>query len=552
MLAGAMAYLASAAAFPQTQSPAQQDAITVEGRIRNAAGEPVSEASVHLQEKDHSSGAETISNADGTFVLRPLHPGLYSVGAKKSGWREGLTDFMVLSAGQSRHVELILEALGSTHASPSAAPQSSGSSPAAMEFDDKPGFTVAGITDRASAGGHGSDVSLRTSEALAKDTLALKSSGRDGVSAGASESGTNPRESRESENDLRAALARSPRSFDANYRLGEFYFVTKRHREAIPLLEAAYQIDPKNHANAYDLAMAYRASGDLTRARDQVRRMLAIKDGADDHRLLGDLDERLGDPLGAVREFELAVRMDPSEPNYFEWGTELLLHGAVQPAVEILTKGSVIYPQSSRILVGLGAALYASGSFDAAARRLCKASDLKPADPTPYLYLGKMEKASPTPLPCSEQKLERFATDQPGNGLANYYYAMTLWKREKGSENSPALQKAEALLEKAVAIDPSLGEAQLQLGVLYSARGAFEPAIHAYEKAVEVSPQLSEAHYRLALAYKRKGDEAKSRGQFQLYEQTEKTETAEVERQRRELQHFLVILKDQPAASSPH
>lgn len=203
------------------------------------------------------------------------------------------------------------------------------------------------------------------------------------------------------------------------------------------------------------------------------------------------------------------------------------------------------------MLVGLGAALYASGAFDAAARRLCEASDLKPADPTPYLYLGKMEKASPTPLPCSEQKLARFAAEQPENALANYYYAMTLWKREKGSENSKPLQQAEGLLEKAVAIDPKLGEAYLQLGVLYSGRDAFEPAIHAYEKAVAVSPQLGEAHYRLALAYKRKGEEAKSRQEFQLYEQTEKTETAEVERQRRELQHFLVILKDQPAAAPP-
>jgi tetratricopeptide (TPR) repeat protein len=418
-----------------------------------------------------------------------------------------------------------------------------------MEFDDKPNFTVAGISDRANAGGHGSDVSLRTSEALARDTLALKLSGPDGVSSRAPNAGANARESREVEDKLRAALKQAPESFEANYRLGEFYLASERHREAIPLLEAAYRIEPGNHANGYDLALAYRANSDLPRAREQVRKVLAIKDGADEHRLLGDLDERLGDPLEAVREFEQAVRIDPSEPNYFDWGTELLLHGAVRPAVEVFTKAAGIHPRSSRMLVGLGAALYASGAFDAAARRLCEASDLKPADPTPYLYLGKMEKASPTPLPCSEQKLARFVAEQPENALANYYYAMTLWKREKGSENSKALQQAQVLLEKAVAIDPKLGEAYLQLGVLYSGRDAFEPAIHAYEKAVEVSSQLGEAHYRLALAYKRKGEEAKSRQEFQLYEQTEKTETAEIERQRRELQHFLVILKDQPTTA---
>ena len=545
VLIGAMVSLASLPALPQSQSSAQHEAITVEGTIRDSIGEPVSGASVLLQEKDHSGGAETVSKVDGTFVLSPDHPGTYAISAKKPGSHSGTTDFMVLSAGQKKHVDLILGSMESGSPSSSGISHSSGTPPAPMEFDDKPNFTVAGITDRANAGGHGSDVSLRTSEALAKDTLALKSSGPDGVP---SVHGGSP----ESENKLRVALAQAPGSFAANHELGEFYFEARRYREAIPLLEVAYHIDPKNHSNAYDLALAYRASGDLTQAREQVRKMLAVQDGADEHRLLGDLDEQLGDPLEAVREFEQAVRMDPSEANYFEWGTELLLHGAVRPAAEIFAKASGMHPQSSRMLVGLGAALYASGEFDAAAQRLCEASDLKPADPTPYIYLGKIEKASPTPLPCSEQKLARFAAEQPGNALANYYYAMTLWKRQKASENPAALQQVETLLEKAVASDSKLGEAHLQLGVLYSARGSFEPAIRAYEKAIEVNPQLSEAHYRLALAYKRRGEEAKSRQEFQVYEQTEKTETAEVEQQRRELQHFLVILKDQPATAAPH
>src|SRR5205823_14778020 len=62
-------------------------------------------------------------------------------------------------------------------------------------------------------------------------------------------------------------------------------------------------------------------------------------------------------------------------------------------------------------------------------------------------------------LPCSEQKLAQFVRDQPGNALGNYYYGIVLWKRDRGSENSAGLQQAEALLEKAVAIDPKFGEA---------------------------------------------------------------------------------------------
>ena len=544
VLASMLASGSNAMVLAQSSSGTQQDAIKIEGTVRNTAGEPVADAVVQLAEKDHSEVLVTKTKADGTFVLSAPRAGTYAVIARKTGWSDDATEFMELTAGEKKHVDLILESLATAHPSPSDATKSSGGTAATMEFDDKPNFTVAGVTDRANAGGHGSDTSLRTSEALAKDTRALASSG--------AERGAKELASRESENKLRAELAAAPGSFEANHQLGEFYFAADKYKEAIPLLEAAYGLNPENHGNAYDLALAYRGSGNLAKAREQVRKMLASSDGADAHRLLGDLDERLGDPLEAVREFEKAVRLDPSEQNYFEWGAELLLHGAVRPAVEVFTKGTSAHPRSSRMLTGLGAALYASGSFDAAAARLCEASDLKPADSTPYLFLAKMEKAAPAPLPCSEEKLKRFATEQPGNALANYYYAMSLSKRGKVSENSADLQQAAALLEKAVTIDPKLGEAYLQLGILYSGRGAFEQAIHAFEKATNVSPQLSEAHYRLALAYKRKGEAAKSSKEFQVYEQTQKEETEAIERQRRELLHFVIVLKDQPATDPPH
>ena len=201
------------------------------------------------------------------------------------------------------------------------------------------------------------------------------------------------------------------------------------------------------------------------------------------------------------------------------------------------------------MLAGLGVALYASGSYEEAARRLCDASDLKPADPAPYLFLAKMEKAAPAPLPCVEQKLARFVGDQPGNALALYYYAMTLCKRERGSENPAGLQKAETLLEKALAIDPKLDEAYLQLGILYSARGGLEQAIAAYKRAIETNPHLGEAHYQLGMAYKRIGEPSKAQQELQIYEQVEKTEAAAIERQRREIRQFLIVLKDQPGST---
>jgi len=111
--------------------------------------------------------------------------------------------------------------------------------------------------------------------------------------------------------------------------------------------------------------------------------------------------------------------------------------------------------------------------------------------------------------------------------------------------------QAEALLEKAVSIDPRFDEAYVQLGILSSERGESSRAIRDFLKAIEANPQSGEAHYRLGLAYKRTGDEGKAQQELQLYKQIDQKEAAAVERQRRELRQFLIILKDQPAPTAP-
>ena len=480
----------SAAAFEQ-DSPSQWSGdATVQGTIRDTAGRPVADATVLLEEKSNSTRVETKTNAAGAFVLSAGHAGTYTVRAEKSGWRDAVIDSLVLSLGGRKHVEMVLLTMQRPNPDSSSSSQSPQNSVGAIEFKDEPNFTVAGVADWSNLGLHGSVASSRTSESLARETQTLKF----GEPATAS---------------------------------------------------------PGSSGKQYEMALTYRDRGDFAGAREQVRKALGIAEDAQGHRLLGELDERLNDPLDAVREYEQAARMDPSEQNYFAWGTELLLHKAAEPATEVFTRGSSAHPNSGRMLIGLGVALYSNGSWDGAAHRLCQASDLEPANAAPYLFLGKIEKATPAPLPCSEQKLARFAQDQPGNALANYYYAISLWKRAKGSENPAGFKQTEELLQKAVAIDPRLEDAHLQLGILHFARGDFEQAIRDCKKAVEVNPHLGEAHRQLGLIYQRTNERTKAQQEFDVYEQIEKIDAAEIERQRKELRQFLIILKDQPTATPP-
>jgi hypothetical protein len=71
---------------------------------------------------------------------------------------------------------------------------------------------------------------------------------------------------------------------------------------------------------------------------DQLRQALEREPGnAALHHLLGDADERLGDSLEAVREYQCAAELDAAEPNLFDWGAELLKHRAVDQAIEVFS-----------------------------------------------------------------------------------------------------------------------------------------------------------------------------------------------------------------------
>ena len=522
------------AAAAQYATPQHSDGVTIQGRVLDSAGGAVGDALVRLEQEGVTGALETKTNAAGVFAFAALETGSYLLRAHKSGLRSPATAVVASPRGEQKQVDLVLEDSAVVQTNSSA---SLPSSTQAMEFADKPTFTIAGVTDWTAAGGHGSDTSLRTSEALTRETLTLKP---ESTGHSAADSAGDANKTSESESKLRAALASAPGSFEANRQLGDFYLHAGRYRESISLLQASYRIDPSNRDNEYELALALKEAGDFSLARGHVQKLLAHRENADLHRLAGELDEKSGDPLAAVHEYEQAVRLDPSEQDYFEWGSELLLHRAVLQAQEVFGTGAKAYPKSARMLAALGTALFAGAHYDEAALRLCDASDLNPADPEPYIFMGRIEIAAPNPLACVEQKLARFVEQQPENPLANYFYAMALWKGQAQSADQRALQQVETLLTRAVTIDVKCGEAYLQLGILYSSQRNFEKAIGYYTKAIEVNPQLDEAHYRLGVAYDRIGESAKARREFQLHDEIKKQQAAEVEHQRREVKQFLV------------
>lgn len=266
------------------------------------------------------------------------------------------------------------------------------------------------------------------------------------------------------------------------------------------------------------------------------------------HHRLGNADEQIGNSLEAVREYQRAAELDATEPNLFDWGAELLAHRAVDQAVEVFSKGNRLFPGSVRMQLGLATAWYSRGAYDQAARHFFEACDLNPSDPGPYVFLGKVQSVEILQSDGYLERMARFATLQPGNALANYYYAASLWKRWKGPADSETRAKVQSLLEKAVRLDPNLAAGYLQLGIFYADQKDFPNAISAYQKAIAVNPQLEETHYRLAQAYRQNGDELKAQREFELHTRLSRKSAEELERERREIQQFVFALRGRSAS----
>jgi tetratricopeptide (TPR) repeat protein len=317
-----------------------------------------------------------------------------------------------------------------------------------------------------------------------------------------------------------------------------------------PQFQIAGITDPSNYGG-HGSDTGLRTKEALAKDTDSLKREAARPPEADStssgsaadlHRLKGDTAEKEGRPLEAVHEYQLAAQINPSEGNLFAWGAELLLHRAFQPAIGVFSPGHRQFPASVRMAVGLSIATYDRGDTERGEQLLLQACDINPEDPTPYLFMGRLQEAERIVLPGWIDKLKRFAGLAPSNPMAHYYYAVALSKQTPARMDNAA---AESELEKAIDLDPKLGRAYLQRGILLAEKKETSGAIAAFKKAIENLAFPDEAHYRLAQIYRQSGQTEKARNELALYRETSQKRTREEEEQRHQIQEFVYTLRQQ-------
>jgi tetratricopeptide (TPR) repeat protein len=342
---------------------------------------------------------------------------------------------------------------------------------------------------------------------------------------------------------LRKALQLEPASYDANHDLGQLYAASGQVAKAQPLLAAAYRIKPDEYDNGYNLAMADFLLGRLDDARRVIEQLAAKRNTSELHNLLAQVDEKQEKFVDAASEYEKAAHLDPTEDNLFDWGSEMLLHRTYEPAITIFQAAVERYPDSARLQIGLGLALYSRDKYQQAVKTLLKAVALTPSDPRCYYFLSKAYNSSTSQANEVTEAFRRYAERNPDNALAQYYYALSLLKTRRSGDSSINLQQVESLLKKSIDLNNELPEAHLQLGDLYADQHQYEKSVPEYQRALALNPDLSDAHYRLATDYVHVGQKEKAQQEFAIYQKLRAKQLAEVDKQHAEVKQFVYSAK---------
>lgn len=347
---------------------------------------------------------------------------------------------------------------------------------------------------------------------------------------------------------FRKALQLEPSNYDANHNLGELYVKSGQLAKAQPPLARAWRAKPAAYDNGYDLAMADFLLGRLDEARQVISGLSKQKDTGELHNLLAQVDEKQGKFVEAASEYQTAAHLDPTEGNLFDWGSEMLLHRTYEPAVTIFQDATERYPNSPRLFIGLGLALYSRARYDDAVRVLLRAADLDPSDPRCYLFLSRAYSSSPGEAVAVTERFRLYAEEQPNNSRAQYYYAISLWKTNRtGGGASVDLSIVESLLKKSIALDDSFPDAHVQLGDLYADQHLYEQSIPQYERALALDSSLSDAHYRLGMDYVHVGKKDLAQKELAVYQKLRAEHLAELDKA--EVQQFVYSAKP-PGAST--
>jgi tetratricopeptide (TPR) repeat protein len=326
-------------------------------------------------------------------------------------------------------------------------------------------------------------------------------------------------QSEEAQRSLREILPLLAANPAAHEEVTMLLFSEGLYREALPILEQAVGRFPGSETAWRNLAHAELRTGALEKAQQHAQKALEVKETPAGHILLGDILEAARNPVEAVRHYQLAVELEPSETNMIVLGYGFLSHWNWKEAQEIFSFALSRYEDSWRLRLGLGAAYLGQNEHERATQFFLEAIERVPEDPLGYQLLSQSFGESEQSYQEAVARFAAYHENHPENPWAAYYKTLADY-RSSIRGIAPLDQEASvARLELSIKNKPDLIEAHYLMGEIYFGQREWQSAIEAYQKTINQDPDHMEAHYKLGLSLQRVGQTDRARAALKRFQE---------------------------------
>ena len=197
------------------------------------------------------------------------------------------------------------------------------------------------------------------------------------------------------------------------YLLADCYLHLGRNRNAVTLLEPAYQANPEDRAVDYALGTALIRDGQIQKGEAVINRILKDGDSAEADLLMGAAQYAAGSHKDAATTIRKALDLNPNLPGGWSlYGRALLNSGENEGAKLAFQNALQVDPNDFDANIHLGAQLRHDGDDAAAAPYLERALRLRPASPEARLQVGALN-ATLGHLDEARKDLEQVAHEWP-------------------------------------------------------------------------------------------------------------------------------------------
>ena len=250
------------------------------------------------------------------------------------------------------------------------------------------------------------------------------------------------------------------------------------------------------------------------------------------HALLSLALRSKGEAPSAAKEMNLAIKLDPSHPDFFFQLAQILFDNSdLGGARIVLVRANKKFPDEVWTYLFLATVLQNLGSANGAEEVLERATRRWPRKPEVYILLGNILSARDLHQRALAE-YKRALSINSGLPQGYLFYGIELDRLER-------TERAIAAFEECLRLAPKMPNCHYYLGKLLLKKGEPSRAVQQLEIAINIDPQYALAYFELGKAYRTLGDADRADKSMQKYSLLSESQRAKDSQRRQDFRDGL-------------